>query len=165
MPAAAAARWTGAVAGAEDTSMLIRGKCHCGNISFALDWEPDPAEIRARACGCSFCRKHGGVWTSHPRGRLRIAVAEPQGLNRYAFGTGTAEFLVCTRCGCVPVVTSLIDGRIYAVVSVNAFEHVDAAIIRRSEADFDGEGTADRLTRRKRNWIADVSFEPPAGTG
>ena len=30
--------------------MLIRGKCHCGNISFPLTWEPDPAEIATRAC-------------------------------------------------------------------------------------------------------------------
>ena len=149
--------------------MLIRGQCHCGNVSFTLAWEPEPAEIRARECGCSFCRKHGGVWTSHPGGRLRVAIAEPRLVKRYTFGTRTAEFLVCSRCGIVPVVTSRIDGRDYAVVSVNAFENVDAAIIRRSGADFDGEGTEDRLARRQRNWIADVSFEPafePApGTG
>jgi hypothetical protein len=140
--------------------MLIRGKCHCGNIGFALHWEPDPTEIRARACGCSFCCKHGGVWTSNPSGRLRISVDEPGQLGRYAFGTHTAEFLVCGRCGVVPVVTSLIDGHLYAVVSVNAFENVDAALIHRSPADFDGEAEAGRLERRRRNWIADVAFEP-----
>ena len=140
--------------------MHIRGKCHCGNISYALDWDPDPTEIRARACGCSFCRKHGGVWTSHPGGRLRISIAEPRLLNRYAFGTRTAEFLVCARCGIVPVVTSRIEGRTYAVVSVNAFENVDQALTLRSGADFEGEETDGRLERRKRNWIADVSFDP-----
>ena len=143
--------------------MLIRGKCHCGNISFALEWEPDPGEIRARECGCGFCRKHGGVWTSHPGGRLRIAIAEPGLLNRYAFGTRTAEFLVCARCGVVPVVTSRIDGRTYAVVSVNAFENVAGLIINRSGADFEGEETEGRLARRKRNWIANVSFDAAPG--
>lgn len=44
--------------------MLIRGKCHYGNISFSLTWDPDPKEIPARACDCAFCQKHGGVWTS-----------------------------------------------------------------------------------------------------
>jgi len=24
--------------------MLIRGKCHCGNIAFSLTWDPDPRE-------------------------------------------------------------------------------------------------------------------------
>ena len=28
--------------------MQIHGRCHCGNISFALSWEPDPTEIPAR---------------------------------------------------------------------------------------------------------------------
>jgi hypothetical protein len=42
--------------------MLINGRCHCGNISFKLTWEPEPKEITARACNCSFCTKHGGVW-------------------------------------------------------------------------------------------------------
>jgi len=27
----------------EIASLLIHGKCHCGNISFSLTWEPDPA--------------------------------------------------------------------------------------------------------------------------
>jgi hypothetical protein len=136
--------------------MLIYGRCHCGNIAFSLAWEPDPVEIPARACGCSFCIKHGGVWTSHPGGRLKISIEDESLVSRYDFGTATAEFHVCARCGVVPVVTSLIDGRIYAVVSVNAFENVDPAMVRRAGASFDGEETASRLARRKRNWIADV---------
>jgi hypothetical protein len=139
--------------------MLIRGKCHCGNLSFSLSWDPDPKEIPARACGCSFCTKHGGVWTSNPKGALEVAVKEPALVSKYQFGTRTAEFHVCARCGIVPVVTSRIDGRLYAVVSVNAFEGVDPALLDRSPANFDGEGTDSRLERRKRNWIADVKWK------
>src|SRR5262245_46468798 len=138
--------------------MLIRGKCHCGNIAFSLTWEPDPAEIPARACDCTFCTKHGGVWTSYPRGALEVAIRDRSLASTYAFGTKTAEFHVCARCGIVPVVTSRIDGRLYAVVSVNAFEGVDPSKLRRAPASFDGEGTDSRLARRKRNWIADVRF-------
>jgi hypothetical protein len=138
--------------------MLIRGKCHCGNIAFSLTWEPDPPEIPARACTCSFCVKHGGVWTSNPRGALEVVVNEPSLVSRYAFGTRTAEFHVCCRCGIVPVVTSRIDDRVYAVVSVNAFEGVDPALLRHGPMSFDGEGTGDRLARRKRNWIGNVTI-------
>jgi hypothetical protein len=140
--------------------MLIRGKCHCGNIAFSLTWESDPAEIPARACGCSFCVKHGGVWTSNPGGALKVVVSDPALVSRYAFGTRTAEFLICSRCGIVPVVTSRIDGRLYAVVSVNAFEGVDQSLLRRAPANFDGEGPDSRLARRKRNWIANVEVTP-----
>jgi hypothetical protein len=139
--------------------MLISGGCHCGNISFKFDWAPDPAEIPARACGCSFCAKHGGVWTSNPKGSLRIHVNDAATVTRYVFGTETAEFHICQLCGVVPVVTSTIDDHLYAVVSVNAFENVDPAMLKKSPASFDGEDTSNRLARRKRNWIADVAFE------
>lgn len=136
--------------------MLIHGKCHCGNITFSLTWEPEPAEIPARACTCSFCTKHGGVWTSNPRGALEVVIEDPSLVSRYAFGTRTAEFHVCTRCGVVPIVTSVIDAHLYAVVSVNAFEGVEPSLLRRAAASFESEDHATRLARRKRNWIADV---------
>ena len=136
--------------------MLIHGKCHCGNISFSLSWVPDPAEILARACDCTFCKKHGGVWTSNPGGTLEVRIEDAALVSKYAFGTETAEFQTCARCGVVPVVTSRIDGRLYAVVNVNTFENVDAAMIRRAPASFDAEEEASRLERRKRNWIGDV---------
>src|SRR5215468_3567346 len=119
--------------------MLIRGSCHCGNISFLLTWEPDPTEIPARACDCTFCTKHGGVWTSNPKGTLEVAVKDASLVSRYAFGTRTAEFHVCARCGIAPMVTSRIDGRLYAVVSVNAFEGVDPSLLRRTPSSFEGE--------------------------
>ena len=143
--------------------MMISGSCHCGNISFTLSWEPSPAEIPARACTCTFCTKHGGVWTSWPAGILRVTIRDAARVSKYVFGTKTAEFHVCSRCGIVPVVTSQLDGRLYAVVSVNAFDGVASTLIRRSPASFDGEGTGERLERRKRNWIAQVEFIGSSG--
>lgn len=140
--------------------MRIRGGCHCGNITFDLLWEPDPGEIPARACGCTFCAKHGGLWTSNPRGALRVGVKDRAAVNEYAFGTRTATFHVCGRCGVVPVVTSLIEGRLYAVVSVNAMEGVDPTLVKRAPISFEGEAVDARLERRKRGWIPDVRFEP-----
>ncbi|GFZ87020.1 hypothetical protein [Dyella caseinilytica] len=80
----------------------------------------------------------------------------PSLVSRYTFGTKTADFHVCTQCGVVPVVTSRIDGDLYAVVNVNTFENVDAALLRRSSATLDDETGAERLGRRKRNWIGHV---------
>lgn len=138
--------------------MLTSGSCHCGNIAFKLDWKSEPTEIPARACNCSFCVKRGGVWTSCPSGALEISVGDSSLVSRYAFGTKTAEFHVCSRCGVVPVVTSRINDHLYAVVSVNAFDHVDPALLRHASASYDGESEEIRLARRARNWIADVRF-------
>lgn len=138
--------------------MLICGSCHCRNITFSLRWDPDPTAIPARACTCSFCTKHGGVWTSNPNGSLRVLIQTPALVSKYAFGTRTATFHICSKCGVVPVVTSTIGNQLYAVVSVNAFEGVEPSLLRRSPVSFEGEEQADRLARRARNWIADVEF-------
>jgi hypothetical protein len=139
--------------------MLIEGSCHCGNIAFTLTWEPDPAEIVGRTCDCTFCVKHGGVWTSNPKGALRVMLRDPAAVSKYAFATGTAEFHICSRCGIVPVVTSTIDRHVYAVVSVNAFNNVERSIVRRAPVTFEGESMETRLARRTKGWIADVKFE------
>jgi hypothetical protein len=137
--------------------MLINGKCHCGNIAFELDWdEKSPPKIPARACGCSFCVKHGGVWTSNPKSRLAVAIRDPSLVSKYAFGSRTAVFHVCARCGTVPLVTSEITNRLYAVVNVNALENIQESWLDRAAANFEGEDVESRLARRKRNWIADV---------
>jgi hypothetical protein len=137
--------------------MLIHGRCHCGNIAFQLEWN-GPQEIPARACGCSFCVKHGGVWTSHPGSRLTVTLDDADLVSKYAFGTQTATFHVCSRCGAVPLVTSDIDDHLYAVVNVNVLENVDPSSLRHAPANFEGEDVESRLARRKRNWIADVRF-------
>ena len=136
--------------------MIINGKCHCGNIAFTLDWPDESPEIPARACGCSFCVKHGGVWTSNPKARLTVIVRDAALVSPYTFGTQTATFHVCAKCGAVPFVTSEIGNHRYAVVNVNAFEGIDPSRLRRGSADFEGEDTSARLARRARNWIADV---------
>jgi hypothetical protein len=138
--------------------MLIHGRCHCGNISFALNWVPEPAEISARACTCTFCRGHGAVWTSCPTGSLTVTVVDPSRVSKYAFDTKTADFHICTTCGIVPVVTSLIDDHLYAVVNVNAFRDVEPLLLRRSSATLDNESEDVRLARRKRGWIAKVAY-------
>lgn len=138
--------------------MKIRGSCHCRNISFVLTWDPDPSEIPARACTCSFCVKHGGVWTSNPKASLSVTIKEPALVSKYAFGTHTAEFHVCSRCGVVPVVSCRVDDHLYAVVSVHAFEDVAPSLLRAASASFDAEDEPSRLARRKRNWIAAVEF-------
>ena len=136
--------------------MIRTGHCHCGNIALGLEWEEASPEIPARACGCSFCTKHGGVWTSNPSAMLAVSVRDPALVSKYVFGTGTATFHVCSRCGVVPFVTSEIDEHLYAVVNVNVLENVDQSWLRHASTNFDAETVASRLARRKRNWIANV---------
>jgi hypothetical protein len=130
----------------------IHGSCHCGNIQFTLDWPGPGHTIPVRACSCGHCRKHRGVWTSHPAGRFRMAIADAAQSGRYQFGTKTADFHVCRTCGIVPIVTCVIEGARYAVVNVNTFDNVDSSELAETPSNFEGEGPESRLARRRRNW-------------
>ncbi len=136
----------------------IAGSCHCGNIRFMLDWPGAATEIKIRQCGCTFCRKRNGSWTSHPDARLKAEIEDASRVTRYRFGTETADFVVCARCGIVPFVVSRIDGTDYAVVNVHAFDDVDTDMLSVMATDFDGEDTASRLDRRRKNWISSVEI-------
>lgn len=139
--------------------MPIHGSCHCGNLAFELDWPGQGgATIPARACTCTFCVKHGAVWTAHAEASLRLRIADPALTSSYAFGTETAVFHVCSRCGAVPVASSDIDGRRYAVVNVNCFDDVDRRLLTVEAVSFDGEREGARLARRVARWIADVTI-------
>ena len=136
--------------------MLIHGSCHCGNVTFDLQWPVHAETIAARACSCTFCKKHGARWTANASATLSVHFKEPALVTAYAFGTKTADFHVCNRCGVVACCTSLIGGRLCAVVNVNAFDNFDASRLVLADVDFDGEDEAARLVRRATNWIGDV---------
>ncbi len=143
--------------------MKIEGRCHCGNISYGLDWPGDESEIAVRTCSCDFCTMHGGTYTSHRDARLDASVRDSSRLSKYRFGTKTADFYVCSVCGAIPFVTSRIKGRLYAVVNVHTFVGIDRSAFREKVTDFDGETTESRLDRRARTWIQNVTVrEKPA---
>ena len=144
---------------AAEQTRAIAGGCHCGNLRLELQWPVGAEQMPARACGCSFCTKHGGVWTSHPAVRLVLRIGDLAEAMRYRFGTGTADFHVCRACGAVPTVTCALEGRTYAVVNVNCLEAVDPATLDCVRTDFEGEAVADRLARRRARWIAEVTIE------
>jgi len=135
----------------------IHASCHCGNIRLTLDWPELQGPIPVRACGCSHCHKHRGVWTSHPNGRFRLSIADASCVTRYRFGTKTADFHVCSRCGVVPIVTCVLEDARYAVINVNTFDDRDGFELIEAAADFEGETTETRLARRRRNWTPEAT--------
>jgi len=137
-------------------SRRIEAACHCGNIRVALDWRGAWPDIPVRACGCDLCRKHGARWTSDPNGAFRLAIAEEGRTRRYRFGSKTADFHVCTNCGVIPIVSSRIEGRRYAVFNANTFAALDRSRFVETATDFEGESIENRLARRRRNWTPEA---------
>ena len=137
---------------------ITSGGCHCGNIAYAFTSLVPPAEFGVRACQCTFCTKHGARWVSDPPARLNIEITDEAQVARYTFGHGTAEFLICKRCGALPAVLSDIGGTTYAVLNINTAENPAAYAAEAEATNFDAENSEERLKRRARRWIGTVAI-------
>jgi hypothetical protein len=125
------------------------GGCHCGNIKVAFETVLDPKALPLRACQCSFCRRHGGVTTSDPAGRLVIEVGQPEQLLRYRFALGITDFLVCRTCGVYVAAVMASIG----VLNVNVLDEREPFARPAQPMNYGTEGIADREARRAKVWM------------
>lgn len=111
-----------------------------------------PGAIGLRACSCSFCRAHCTRTTSDPDGSVDIDAADWSLVEAYRFGTGTAEFLICKRCGVYVGAVGETAAGIRAVININCLDDRAAFTQQPDVVDHDDEATGDRLARRASNW-------------
>jgi hypothetical protein len=132
---------------------MLRGGCHCGNVQVAFETALDPGALPLRACQCSFCRRHGGITTSDPAGRLVIEVRERELLKRYRFALGITDFLLCRTCGVYVAAVMPAEAGTVGVINVNVLE--DRAPFARpaTPMEYGNETVADRGTRRAKVWM------------
>jgi hypothetical protein len=129
------------------------GGCHCGNIQLRLRLSRDPAETPLRACGCSFCRRHNARAAADPAGLLELQARDWSLVEPYRFGSGTADFILCRRCGVYVAALCETPAGLRAVVNVNCLAD-GASFSRKAEVfDFDGETVEARLSRRAASWM------------
>ena len=129
----------------------FHGSCHCGNLEVDYSSDVAPGDAAVRACQCSFCRKHDARAISDPAGGIEIIVHDRDLLERYRFGLGATDFLICGKCG-VYVSAYMQDGDdAYANVMVNVLD--DRTQFRQPKpVDLDGENEAGKRQRRRENW-------------
>lgn len=139
--------------------MKLTGACHCQGISYDLSWPDHARPAPARRCGCSYCTRFGAIWTSHPEAALALRVASAPLEKRYRFGTGTADFLFCRRCGVVIAALDGNSGSTKAVVNINTLDPGQDIDFIHSDSDYDNEPEQARLARRAANWISTVNFQ------
>jgi hypothetical protein len=129
-----------------------RGQCHCGAVGFEFHTEIPPASWPVRACQCTFCLKHHGVYTSDPNGAVHFTHREPQLLTRYRFGHKTADFIFCGRCGSYLGAVTEEDGQALMVINLHAFEPPVEGLPDAQPMSYEGENPGDRNTRRTARW-------------
>jgi hypothetical protein len=122
------------------------GQCHCGAIRIELE---TARPLAPRACQCLFCRRHDARSVSDPSGGATLTFAvEPI---RYRFASGTADYVLCARCG-VYVGAMTRDGeRGLVTLNLNNFDdpHPDLKAV---PVCYDGEGAERRAESRRARW-------------
>lgn len=136
--------------------MEHKGGCHCGNLSLKLRLSTVPGDVRLRACQCSFCRAHNTRTTSDPQGAAEIWAKDWSLVQLYRFGTATADFLICRRCGVyIGAVTETEDGT-RSVINTNCLQDRGAFSAAPVPVNHDGEATQDRRERRVGSWTPTI---------
>lgn len=131
--------------------MRITEHCHCGKVKASFESQKTPAELGVRTCQCAFCRAHGAVNISDPKGLTTIEGAADD-VNRYTFALRTADFLICKTCG-VYIAAVMGEGdRIVSTLNVAGLRMKEFDAIDESPMEYGAETTEDRIERRYAKW-------------
>jgi len=74
----------------------------------------------------------------------------------YRFGSRTADYLICRRCGVYIGAVCETGSGLRAVINTNALRDRAAFIAVPASPDYEGETTEARLARRAANWTPAV---------
>jgi len=115
-----------------------------------------PVDTPLRACACSFCRAHQTRTLADPGGLVEVWADDWSLVEPYRFGSRTADYLICRRCGVYVAAVCETAAGIRAVVNVNALAERASFTQVPSAPDYEGETREARLTRRAANWMPAV---------
>ena len=132
------------------------GGCHCANIHVLLRLSKPPEDCPVRTCTCSFCRSHNPRMLADPAGMLEVSVDDWSLVELYRFGTRTADFLICRRCGVFIAAVSGLETTPSAVVNVNCLDDRGRFMTPATMHEFQGEMLDARISRRAANWMPAV---------
>ncbi len=129
-----------------------RASCHCGAVGLEYETALPPGEWPVRDCQCSFCCRHGGLYTSDPAGSVRFVHSDGGALSRYRFGHETADFIFCGRCGGYLGAVTEEQGRELMVLNLRAFDPAPKGIPAAQPMIYDGESGGELNARRSARW-------------
>jgi hypothetical protein len=128
------------------------GQCHCGALQVQYQTGILPASWTLRACQCSFCQIHAMLSTSDPAGSLAFQAVQDSALQRYRFGSQSADFLVCRVCGVyIGAICTGAPGR-FGIVNVRTLRPFPEGLPAPTSMRYDDESPGERLARRAARW-------------
>jgi hypothetical protein len=137
--------------GAEE-SVDYLARCHCGALSAHYRTSLPTASWPMRACQCAFCTAHGALSTSDPSGSLTFRASEPERLQRYQFGTRSADFLICRVCGVYLGVVMSYESQRWGILNVRTIQALPSDLPAPQPMHYEGESAEARDQRRAARW-------------
>lgn len=130
----------------------IDGRCHCGNLQATLTANKQPQDMWLRACQCGFCRSHNMRSLSDPQGQMALRAKDGSQVNRYRFGLGMVDFLICRNCGNYIGAVQEVDSQLYAIMNANLTEERGTRFGEAEHRFYEEETGEERSARRQKVW-------------
>lgn len=135
-----------------ETTNEYFARCHCGALTARYRTTLATFAWPVRACQCSFCRAHAGLTTSDPAGSLEYAAASPGQVQRYRFGRGVTDFLLCRTCGIYLGASIAGPSGRFGVLNVHALHPIPTDLPHPVPMDYTAETLLERQQRREARW-------------
>ena len=137
---------------------IIKGGCHCGNISYVAEITNEPSTYTPRACDCQLCTTHGASYIADKKGSLRIKIKNESELSKYRQGSKIADFLICKNCGVMVGVCYEEQGCIYGSVNTKSIQvsnnFGESKVISPKQLT-----DVERIKRWKDVWFSNIKIE------
>jgi hypothetical protein len=127
-------------------------RCHCGALTAHYRTMLPTASWPVRACQCAFCTAHGALSTSDPTGSLNFSATQPDLLQRYQFGTRSADFLICRSCGVYLGAVMIQGAQRWGILNVRSLQHPPTDLPAPQPMQYGAENTGERAQRRTARW-------------
>jgi hypothetical protein len=137
---------------------IVKGGCHCGNISYIAEFSDNLINYIPRACDCTLCRRHGAAYTSDKDGSLTIKIINDSQVIRYRQGSRIADFLICKNCGILTNVCYYENDHIYASINIRSSDEYDL-FGHSQRVHLTKLCDEVRIKRWKDHWFSDVAIE------
>jgi hypothetical protein len=89
---------------------------------------------------------------SDPEGGMVMSIADEAKVNRYHFGLGMVDFLICKCCGNYIGAVQEVDGQLYGIMNANLTENRGAQFGEADHRHYEQETGEERSARRKAVW-------------
>jgi hypothetical protein len=139
---------------------MFAGGCHCGALRVRFEPACAPQHLELRTCACSFCRKHAATTATDPQGLLELTIVDVQEAVRYRFGSRTADYLLCGRCGVYVAAVMTAQAGAVATLNINVLDARDAFTQTPRSVSYEGESPHQRRLRRAESWTVTTIVVP-----